>query len=398
MLGFFTLAFGAIFVGSFFTSQDNDQEIDTSENDESLSEHGHENALDLMASTTVLIDGNSGSFFGDNADDHVVLDAPNNLVGSMGFANINGAAAEFIPNDGEFYHIDLGAGDDLLEVLNGTANIVTGDGADTVDASGMLAGAISAGAGDIVYGSDVITENDGQYSTGTLAVTAHGAQFFGGNANEVAVATGEGAILHGGGGNDQLAAFEGDAELHGGAGNDWLIGNATGEHFDQSSRFSNISYVTNESFDTLNGGDGNDRLLLSNGDVGVGGEGADSFEIYHSTAHPQIAAHILDFSPSEDALVVYIEGGEPDAPEDLSYDLRERVTLSEFESGTEIVVDGSVVATIDGVTQMRVGIPAIGSDRAENDLTGMYVDAVTGTLAHSDEFDVLVRVYEARSS
>lgn len=400
MLGLLALAMGGVLAGSFFMAENEDDAAHSGSDDFSDDEPNSVN-LDLLndpagsAEPTNSVDVAADIQITGDVDGQIVFDMSADAHTPVGYTNIIGMNATYVVDEGELQIVDLGAGDNYLEVTNGAAVITTGEGQDTVDASGLVAGEIHAGAGDIVYGSNV---GSGASGIASVAVNAHGAEFYGGDANELAVATGDGAVLDGGGGNDHLAAFEGNAELRGGAGDDWLMGNVTSDLFEQNSRVSDINSVTNASWDTLDGGDGADRLLLSNGDVGTGGEGADTFEIYYSDDRSPVAARILDFSPSEDALVVYVGGGEPDSPEDASYDLSDRVGLTDLDTGTEILVDGVTVAIVDGVTELRVGIPLVDADSKNPGPDAQYIDAKSGELADIDAFDIIVKVYRTSSS
>lgn len=403
MLLSLAIAMGGIFAGSFFLfDHDSDEEQPNLGEGEPLNDGmGDDSHLSLLddetspSNPTISTDPSSDLLSEDLTDDYVVFDVSLSGQASSGYTNVIGQTATFVTEEGELQNIDLGSGNSHLEVSGGFANVVTGEGEDTVDASELMGGEIHAAMGDVVYGSDIVSDAS---SFASLAVNAHGAEFYGGDANELAVATGQNAILHGGGGNDHLLAFEGDAQLQGGAGDDWLIGNATIENFNQHSRVSDINALTNNSFDTLIGGEGDDHLLLSNGDVGVGGAGADSFEIYHLENESNPAAQILDFSPSEDALVVYLGGGAPGEMDDASYDLSGRVGSSDLPTGTDILVDGEVVASIEGVTELRVGIPVIGETGDGFESLDLFIDVETGDVAIVDAFDIIVKVFPATSS
>ena len=215
MLGLLALAMGGVLAGSFFLQEDEGNRSDTAQEDAEVAQDSEANLVDvnllddeaLQEITTLTGELSSHTFIGDDTDSQAVLDTPPSRDSSLGYTNIIGSDAIYVADEDELIHIDLGAGDDLLVVRNGTAIIVTGDGADTVDAYGLAAGEIHAGPGDVVHGSDVVSEIYGTNTTGTLAVNAHSAEFYGGDANEVAVATGNNAFLDGGSGNDQLAAF-----------------------------------------------------------------------------------------------------------------------------------------------------------------------------------------------
>ncbi|KIC48210.1 hypothetical protein [Tateyamaria sp. ANG-S1] len=403
MLVSLAVAVGGVIAGSFFLFDHDDDSEQPEQKDGESVDGGMAVTLDLSlldsdvapSAPAVSTDLSSDLVLGDRIDEPIVSNAPFDDQTASGYTNVIGQTATFVAEEGEFHNVHLGGGNEYLEVNGSIAHVVTGVGEDTVDASGLTGGEIHAGMGDVVYGSDIVSDTS---SFALLAVNAHGAEFHGGDANELAVATGHNAILYGGGGNDHLLAFEGDVELRGGAGDDWLIGNATSENFDQNSRVSDINTLTNSSFDTLIGGEGDDHLLLSNGDIGVGGAGADSFEVYHLDNAVNPAAQILDFSPSEDALVVYLGGGAPGAFDDASYDLTDRVESIGLPIGTDILVDGEVVASIEGVAELHVGIPIIDQVGEGSASSGLFMDVITGDVAGIDSFDVIVKVFPSTSS
>jgi len=335
------------------------------------------------------LDGTEGSVTGTANADEITLNGSSGTAG--GYVEILGENS-ILHADSLFdlIEIDAGAGDDLITVQSGSALITTGEGADTVDASGMEQGVIFANEGDLVLGS-----NSGNAAYDGIAVLADSATFVGGTSGEVAVATGTGSQLSGGGGDDVLLAFAGDAVLDGGEGNDTLIGNATSEAFCQCTRVTNVGMESNDSADTLIGGAGDDVLYLSNGDVATGGVGSDAFNIVANDQATLGAATITDFSPSEDTLRIEVWGGDPWDYEDASYDLTDRITQT-VEDGVSVVrVDGVVTANIEGVTELSIGYPdpdSLGSHPVQ------YVDLETGDIAPASEFDVLVNVLQARSS
>lgn len=94
------------------------------------------------------------------------------------------------------------------------------------------------------------------------------------------------------------------------------------------------------SADTLDGGAGNDTLVMSSGDAGTGGTGEDVFWIYPegSGAEPAV---ITDFKPGEDFLRITLEhgsGGE--------------VAVVPSDDGADMLVkvDGQTVVVLQGAT------------------------------------------------
>ncbi|MCA0920548.1 hypothetical protein LCM32_09310 [Pseudooceanicola nanhaiensis] len=90
--------------------------------------------------------------------------------------------------------------------------------------------------------------------------------------------------------------------------------------------------------DFLNGGAGADTIIAGSGDIVTAGQGFDSILIGDWMAGGE-AAHILDFQPGTDHLLVVHDGDTPaevtlrDLPED---DLQ------------QVLLDGSVVAVLSG--------------------------------------------------
>ncbi len=109
--------------------------------------------------------------------------------------------------------------------------------------------------------------------------------------------------LNGGDGDDRLDGGEGDNTLTGGEGADTLFG-TTGEDVLDGNVGDGFS---DASADVLSAGDGDDHLLLGEGDEGAGGAGADTFEIAMDVEE---GATILDFDVRTDVLEIVQEEGE----------------------------------------------------------------------------------------
>ena len=112
---------------------------------------------------------------------------------------------------------------------------------------------------------------------------------FGGPGNDVWMGGVGDDWLVGADGHDSLAGGGGGDVLDGGAGNDWLSG------------LDDI--VDDASTDFLNGGAGDDRLVLGSGDYALGGAGADGFTLTAQTVENGPAT-ISDFDVAYDTLVV----------------------------------------------------------------------------------------------
>lgn len=348
-------------------------------------------------SVDLLIDEAGGSVEGTSESDIVQIALDDTDAGSHYLTSGGGAGFELnLDTDNEVHetNINTGAGDDHIIVDSGGAiTINTGDGNDTVDASGMQSGLIYAGQGDVIQGSEV---TNGSYPT--VGVSMEGGVFQGGMAAELAEAHGSqtGSILSGGGGNDILLAYGGDVLMSGGEGDDFLSGRANSDEYGGYTRNANVENYTNESEDTLWGGEGNDILELSNGDIGYGGSGADAFEIVHSSNREIDAATVADFTPGEDRVLIEVGGGDPWDYTDSSYDLSDRVVVDEADGNTAILVDGEIVAQISGATGLKIGIPNISSTGAE--IVEVDQEPQSGETNDEVDFDVVLRVFHVRHS
>jgi Ca2+-binding RTX toxin-like protein len=141
--------------------------------------------------------------------------------------------------------------------------------------------------------------------------------------------------LEGGSGDDWLAGGDGDDRLAGGAGSDTLDGNAGDDWLSSLGPDGD-----DESPDFLNGGAGNDTMILGAEDHAHGGAGEDEFVI-HDWQKEGGVAHVSDFDATLDKLViVYDPATHPDPI--LSLELN--------PDGTEstLLLDGVPVATVRG--------------------------------------------------
>lgn len=155
-----------------------------------------------------------------------------------------------------------GAGDDTMALRDGRDLAYGGDGNDRIDA-GIGFDTVYGGAGD-----DTLTGNGGN------------------------------DILYGDEDNDILSGGTGTDLLFGGAGNDVLYGLSTGVSTEDGE-------TTIDGIDTLVGGDGDDRLILGPGDIGVGGAGDDEFVIDHTRTDLTEVAQVSDYSDGDSLEINY---------------------------------------------------------------------------------------------
>lgn len=210
-------------------------------------------------------------------------------------------------------------GTTLAENLNGLGGddqIIGGGGADLLDgragADTLLGEAdndyLHGETGDDVlfggHGEDVLHGENGDDlmlgGPGNDTVFGHpGDDTLQGGAGSDSLVAGDGAdIVSGDNGDDEIAGGSGDDVLHGGGGADVLDG---GDGADTI--WGQMPDQADASADFLNGGLGDDTLMLGAGDYGNGGEGHDTYGLidFGLGEHP---IQITDFNPAEDALMV----------------------------------------------------------------------------------------------
>ena len=207
-----------------------------------------------------------------------------------------------------------GAGDDWLEGEEGDDLLTGADGDD------MLVGA--AGADTLLGGA----------GRDTLVGGAGDNRLDGGDGGDSLLGGGDRDTLLGGSGDDTLAGGSGDDSLAGGLGADLLMGGAGDDWLEGSSG-------PDDAPDTLNGALGNDTLVLDDGDLGHGGEGADDFRL-NGWIDGGASTTIADFVVGEDRIVIgYDSEVEPQID-------------SLYDPGTgalSLLVGGEVIAVLPNV-------------------------------------------------
>ncbi|WP_116085016.1 calcium-binding protein [Tropicimonas sp. IMCC34011] len=232
----------------------------------------------------------------------------------------------------------------------GTADTLGGtDGADSID-GGKGADDIRGGAGrDSLRGGegdDTIRGDEGDdYLDG-----GHGDDTLTGGAGRDSLKGGFGDDhLDGGAGADTMRGGAGDDRLDGGDGNDALSGNHGDDVLDGGAGMDVISggdgddvlmgeeTGSTQIVDFLNGGAGNDTLVLGAGDVATGGDGADVFEM--AAESDGDVMEIIDWTPGEDSIVVVYDVMGGTLPE---------LSLSEDGTATFVEADGVPLARVEG--------------------------------------------------
>lgn len=136
--------------------------------------------------------------------------------------------------------------------------------------------------------------------------------------------------VSGGEGDDHIIGFYGADSISGDAGNDTLSGYRSG--------FAAPRAGETEEADTLDGGDGDDQLWLSNGDQGTGGAGKDQFLADWRSEDTLKSVTINDYNAQEDQISLLITPpaeGEPmpEVTQQVSEDGADRLV---YMNGIEI--------------------------------------------------------------
>lgn len=240
-------------------------------------------------------------------------------------------------------------GNDLLQGAMTDDTLTGGDGDDRL---------IGLGGDDQVSGdagADHISGDDGD---DTLAGGDGDDGVYGGAGGDIALGGAGNDDVWGGSDADLLVGGEGEDTMNGASGDDVLIGTQTDLEDGSVSDFiaglstdgitdpeqaflSSLGLsgpgADGDAGDQMNGGTGDDTMLLGSEDTATGGDGNDFF-LLGDWIQAGRAAEILDFNPDEDMLAFTYEGDT--APE---------VSVTDDGAGNAIVsADGQVIANVNG--------------------------------------------------
>ncbi|MCK0139968.1 calcium-binding protein [Aliiroseovarius sp. F47248L] len=241
---------------------------------------------------------------------------------------VDGGAGDdsLISGDGAAYLFG-NDGDDVITAGEGVLAGFGGDGDDTLDASNSLDSFLDGGAGD-----DLLIGSDGDD------------QLFGGKheAKDNAGANStDNDVLIGGAGDDALYGGHGADTLKGGEGDDII--NHLGHAMERGgAERHDFNWHIDGDQDTLDGGSGNDTLIMDRSNIAIGGEGEDVFWIYSDAAAGEDHAEVMDFVPGQDFLRVSLDPTQDTGA--LEYDVHPSTT---GEDGV-VTVNGEVVAILRG--------------------------------------------------
>lgn len=291
------------------------------------------------------------------------------LSGGIGFDTLDGGAGED--------SLSGGMGQDLINGGSGSDSISGGGWNDTIYGGGGFDDIDGGSSNDTLYGGygqDLLIGGTGNDD---LNGDGWNDGLFGGEGNDTLAGGHSEDILSGGAGNDRLFGDGGDDLLVGDAGTDLLRGGAGDDILVGSDLMSREltpdDYIAARAetlpldedgdpiiagwsltgsdagldVDTLEGGDGNDTLIIGNNDIATGGAGADDF-ILGDWIQDGEPAQILDFNTTEDIIVVQIEDSNSSA-----------TITTRIENGVGLVlIDDIVIATVQGSFDALDGLDA----------------------------------------
>lgn len=239
--------------------------------------------------------------------------------------------------------------DDDLDALGGNDQIGGQDGDDTLyggDGNDLVSGGKDD---DVLYGDDGDDTLHGEDGSDNLMGGTGDDALFGHNGNDT---------LNGGAGNDDLQGSAGADEVHGGDGDDTVqggLGNDTlfggtgldslfgGDGDDVVVGLEKQTTPGMELADFLNGGAGNDEILVGGLDIATGGSGSDTFVLGDWITEGN-AAQITDFDVADDNLLLIWDDSSGDEP------VVDLVADPHNETVIFVQMDGITVATVDAET------------------------------------------------
>ena len=297
--------------------------------------------LDTQIDSTTDTDLGAGDDIHDEADDGIAGTGEGALSGWHG--------TPILRTDGTLSVISGGEGDDTITAGDGAAYVFGGEGDDTL-AAGEGVSALFGGAG-----ADTLTGTD----TGAIAYLD------GGDGNDVLLGGDAAEALEGGAhgegdadvqDDDYIDGGAGDDAIRGGYGADTLLGGDGDDLIDHLGRAEERMLLDRTEFawhidndaDTLDGGAGNDTLIMDRADTATGGEGADTFWVYHDELSGSGAAVVTDFQVGEDFLRVTLN------PEAGLGDPELSVAPSDDGLDGLVTVNGEVVAILQGAPNASV--------------------------------------------
>lgn len=270
-------------------------------------------------------------------DDTLVLPDQGSEPGKL---ELDEATPLVIPTGDELDLVEAEGGDDSVTLGDTPAYLHGGEGNDTLAATDAVAAVYGEEGDDALFAETQDAYLDG--GVGDDLIT-------GGIGDD---------ILEGGEhsdpsetGNDTLDGGAGDDTLRGGYGSDLLQGGSGNDLLDHQGRLEERLDIPHHEFDwhagkeadTLEGGEGDDTLVFDRFDVAEGGNGADTFWLFHDGFDISDVAEVSDFEVGHDFLRVSLNPqiGENDTPV-------VQVEASPDGLDGHVIVNGDLVAVLKG--------------------------------------------------
>jgi Ca2+-binding RTX toxin-like protein len=257
------------------------------------------------------------------------VDQPVALTGTL--------SDDILSGNGGHDTLSGGAGDDQLVGRGGDDRLSGGSGRDHLDGGEGDDTLLGQGGADVLIGG---AGND-------LLFGGMGADSLAGGEGDDTLVGGRGAdTLMGGEGQDSLDGGMGRDWLVGGAGDDVLVGGASQDTLDGGSGndtlWGGFEGRSDAAIDVLNGGAGDDLMAIGPGDIAMGGDGADTFQLQDFGPGLPVS-EIVDYDADQDQIVVVYDPAQHSAPE---------LTTRPVDGTNDVtlLLDGVAVALIrDGV-------------------------------------------------
>ncbi|HHS94142.1 MAG TPA: calcium-binding protein, partial [Rhodobacterales bacterium] len=247
-----------------------------------------------------------------------------------------------VDGDGSVQVIMGGAGDNAITLGDDPAYAFGGDGNDTLTA-GEGAAALFGGTGDdLIAASGTGLWADGGSGNDHLTGGAGDDTLWGGAHGEGGDARPDDDTISGGGGDDTVSGGYGADTLSGGDGDDIIDHLGRVESGYSTTHVDDFDKHIDNDADTLDGGAGNDTLLMDRADTATGGAGQDTFWVFFDDSSGAGVAEVTDFKPGEDFLRITLN------PELDHGDMALTIDPSDNGEDAEISVNGEMIAVLRG--------------------------------------------------
>ncbi|MDR7127402.1 calcium-binding protein [Pseudotabrizicola sp. 4114] len=287
--------------------------------------------------------------------------APSDYITDQESATFLFGSHELIPEEddgGPFFLIGGDGHDTILLGGSGAISEVSFERG-VLETSGPWTAQIFGGAGN-----DTVVASDGNFliygATGndSVELTESSAVAFGGSGNDTLGSETNASFLSGDAGNDELRGGWGHDTLIGGVGRDTLFGGGGDDLLDghgvwmtePSQRTASLSSILESNPNYVYGGDGDDTIIATAGDIIYGGDGSDSIVAYIQLGDQPVDLRDYD---SSDRLVVDIILREPFNDDEM----REKISFYRSEASVELLFNGEVIVILPA--ESVIGDPSI---------------------------------------